>query len=113
MPRKQAIKQLPDEMKKELDRKLLENDFDTFERLSEWTKAQGYFVCSSTLHRHKQKLIGSNVLLDWARNIQEPGKMTEAELAREYALLCAITPRITERKKQVEIEIAARWFSPS
>lgn len=56
MPSPSKVALLPDEIRRELDARLVAGAFAGFDALSEWLETQGYELSKSTLHRHGQKL---------------------------------------------------------
>lgn len=57
MPRrKKILLDLPDEVREELDRRLIENHFSGYVELSEWLDGLGYSISKSTAHKYGQEL---------------------------------------------------------
>jgi len=110
MPARSPIKRMPVELRQELNRKILQDDFETLDTLSEWTKEKGFPVSSSTLHRHKQKLVGSTALPESHEIPQDPAQMTHAALAEEYAALMVTIHQVNARQLALESEIVKRHF---
>lgn len=52
MPPRSAILQLPDEVRAELDQKLIQRGFAGYVELSEWLKSQGYEISKSAVHNY-------------------------------------------------------------
>ncbi len=50
------IDRLPKEIRKQLDKKLVENGFRNYVPLAEWLSGQGYEIRKSAVHSHGQKL---------------------------------------------------------
>lgn len=54
MPLRPAIRNLGEEVRRELDRRLLAGGFAGYEALAEWLHGQGYDISKSALHRYGQ-----------------------------------------------------------
>jgi len=52
MPPRSAILQLPDQVRAELDQKLIQRGFAGYVELSDWLKAQGYEISKSAVHNY-------------------------------------------------------------
>ena len=52
MPRRSKVAGLPDEVREELDRRLIEGAFSGYVALAEWLKGQGYDISHAAVHRH-------------------------------------------------------------
>lgn len=65
MARPQTVNQLPDPIKKELNKKLTESSFSGYVQLTEWLNSLGYPVSKSSLHRYAERrlslIAGSDV----------------------------------------------------
>jgi hypothetical protein len=55
MPPRPSITQLPEDVRAELDRRLLSNSFSGYVALAEWLAEQGYTISKSALHRYGQQ----------------------------------------------------------
>lgn len=55
MPARSAISLLPEDIRRELDKKLLQNAFSSYTELASWLREQGFEISRSTLHRYGQK----------------------------------------------------------
>ncbi len=56
MPARSAIVQLPDAIKAELTRRLVNNGFSDYEQLADWLSGQGYPIGKSSVHRYGQAM---------------------------------------------------------
>lgn len=56
MPASSKIKLLPDEIRAELNRRLVKRAFADYETLAAWLAEQGFQIGKSTVHRYGQKL---------------------------------------------------------
>lgn len=56
MPARSAVGQLPDEIRDELNRRLVENGFGSYAILADWLRGLGYQISKSALHRHGSAL---------------------------------------------------------
>mgnify|MGYP001354329864 CR=1 FL=1 len=75
MPQRSKILTLPDNVKTDLNKKLIEGGFAGYEALSEWLSAQGYEISKSALHRYgsefEQRLGAIRVATEQARAVVE------------------------------------------
>lgn len=55
MPRRSSILDLPDDLKAELDRRLVSAGFAGYEKLEEWLKSQGHPRGKSSIHRYGEQ----------------------------------------------------------
>ncbi|MGL5944228.1 MAG: DUF3486 family protein [Waterburya sp.] len=55
MPQRNSVYYLPDNLKKELDKKLVENHFSGYVELERWLSLEGYEVSKSSIHRYGAK----------------------------------------------------------
>lgn len=55
MPPRDAISQLPDEVREQLEARLIKGGFAGYAELSAWLEEQGYAISKSALHRFGQK----------------------------------------------------------
>jgi len=78
---------LPDSIKKELDKRLIDGGFAGYEALSEWLSEKGYEISKSALHRYgtefEQRLAALKIATEQARAVvdavgDEEGSMNEA-----------------------------------
>jgi len=56
MPQRSAVTQLPDEVREDLDRRLIKSGFANYQGLADWLIEQGYEISKSSIHRHGQQL---------------------------------------------------------
>ena len=56
MAKRSTIDQLPEAVRHEFERKLVENGFADYQALSEWLQQQGYEISRSAAHRYGQKV---------------------------------------------------------
>lgn len=56
MPARSAVGQLPEEIRDELNRRLVESGFSGYSDLAAWLRDQGYQVSKSAVHRHGSEL---------------------------------------------------------
>lgn len=89
MPKRSKILELPEDIKTDLDRKLIANGFGGYVALAEWLQEQGYAISKSSVHSYGQKFeerLGAlKVATQQARAIVESapdqeGAMSEALL---------------------------------
>ncbi len=87
MPQRLKVLSLPEDIKKELDKKLIDGGFSGYEALSSWLSEKGYEISKSALHRYgiefEQRLAALKVATEQARAIvdavgDEEGSMNEA-----------------------------------
>jgi len=55
MPQRPAVTQLPEKIRKELNRRLEANGFSDYQGLSDWLAEQGYGISKSAIHRYGQQ----------------------------------------------------------
>lgn len=56
MGKRSPLVQLPEDISKELDRRIRACGFGEYEKHSEWLKNQGYEISKSAVHRYGKKL---------------------------------------------------------
>ncbi len=87
MPQRLKVLSLPEDIKKELDKKLIDGGFSGYEALSSWLSEKGYEISKSALHRYgiefEQRLAALKVATEQARAVveasgDEEGSMNEA-----------------------------------
>lgn len=75
MPPRNAIERLPEELKAELDRRLVASGFGGYVALSEWLGEQGYQIGKSSIHKYgsafEKKLGALKIASEQARAIAE------------------------------------------
>jgi len=75
MPPRSAIERLPEELKAELDRRLVASGFGGYVALSEWLAAQGYQIGKSSIHKYgtafEKKLGALRIASEQAKAIAE------------------------------------------
>jgi|GEM_PF-6052255 len=55
MARPQTVNQLPDSIKKKLNKKLTESSFSGYAQITEWLNSLGYPVSKSSVHRYAER----------------------------------------------------------
>lgn len=55
MPPRDAVSQLPEELRAQIDARLIKGGFSGYEELSAWLQEQGCAISKSALHRYGQK----------------------------------------------------------
>lgn len=56
MPARSSVSQLPDEVREELNRRLVASNFSDYEGLALWLREQGFQISKSAIHRHGSAL---------------------------------------------------------
>ena len=56
MAQRSTIEKLPEAVRHEFERKLVENGFSDYQAIAEWLQAQGYEISRSAAHRYGQKV---------------------------------------------------------
>lgn len=56
MPQRSAVSQLPEAVREELNRRLVENSFSGYEEIARWLQEIGYQISKSAVHRHGSQL---------------------------------------------------------
>jgi len=103
MPPRSKVKSLPESVRKDLDRKLVENGFQDYEDLSAWLMEQGYDISKSSIHRYGK---GFEDRLEALRIATAQAKEIVAATGDdEGALGDALTSLIQEKAFQVLTEM--------
>jgi hypothetical protein len=55
MPPRDAVSQLPEELRAQIDSRLIKGGFSGYEELAAWLQEQGFAISKSALHRYGQK----------------------------------------------------------
>ena len=55
MPQRSAVSLLPNDVKEELNRRLIAGGFSGYQELTDWLDEQGFSISRSSLHRYGQK----------------------------------------------------------
>lgn len=73
MPARSAIEQLPEEIKKELEQRLIRGGFAGYQALAEWLQSKGFEISKSAVHRYgkgfEERLKALKVATDQAKAI--------------------------------------------
>lgn len=56
MAKRSTVEQLPESIRHEFERKLVENGFSDYTTIAEWLQEQGYEISRSAAHRYGQKV---------------------------------------------------------
>ena len=56
MAQRSSIEKLPEAVRHEFERKLVENGFSDYQAIAEWLQDQGYEISRSAAHRYGQKV---------------------------------------------------------
>lgn len=84
MPQRSAVSQLPEDVRKQLEQRLLKGGFADYEGLSEWLAEQGYEISRSAVHRYGQRFEGRLQALktatDQAKAIAQASKDDEGDM---------------------------------
>jgi hypothetical protein len=87
MPQRSKVFALPEGIKRELDKRLVNGGFSNYEALSTWLAENGYGISKSSLHRYgtefEQRLVALKIATEQARAVveaagDEEGNMNEA-----------------------------------
>lgn len=75
MPQRSKVLALPDDVKADLDKRLISGGFADYVALSEWLKGQGYEISKSSIHRYasdfEARLSAIKIATDQAQAIAE------------------------------------------
>lgn len=75
MPSRSKITQLPDDIKRELDRRLIGGNFSDYRALAEWLRDQGFEISRAAIHRYGQafedRLAAIKIASEQARAVSE------------------------------------------
>jgi len=89
MAQRSAVAQLPDEVREELERRLLRSSFSGYEDLASWLQEAGFEISKSSVHRYgqqfEQRMAALKVATDQAKTLaaeadDDEGAMNEALL---------------------------------
>lgn len=94
MPQISVVYTLPDEVKKELDKKLVENHFSGYLELEKWLRGEGYEISKSSIHRYGSKF---KQQLEAIRIATEQAKVIAAESDDENDMADALS-RLAQQK---------------
>lgn len=78
MPKRSAVLGLPEAVREDLNRRLVDGGFGGYEALAEWLQGQGYQISRSAVHRYGQALAS-----EYESAMADVKKATE--LAKAYA----------------------------
>jgi hypothetical protein len=85
MPPRSAILSLPEQVRAELDRKLIQGGFQDYRGLSAWLSEQGYEIGKSTVHSYgskfEQKLAALKLATDQAKAYSDTAGDDQAALS--------------------------------
>ena len=91
MPQRNSVYYLPEEVKQELDRLLIENHFTDYRGLEHWLKNQGFTISKSSIHRYgvkfQSQLDGIKIAAEQAKAIAEACGDDEAMMAEALTSL--------------------------
>ena len=91
MPKRSAIYELPDEVRKELEKRLITGGFSKFQELSEWLAEEGFEISKSSIHRYGQKfddrLSAIKIATEQAQAIAESSKDDEGAMSEALTRL--------------------------
>jgi hypothetical protein len=89
------VELLPDEVRKDLEQRLIAGSFSDYEQLADWLKDQGFAISKSSLHRwgstFEEKCAGMKIATEQARAI------VEASPDKEGAMGMALTRLVQEK----------------
>ncbi|MBW4648926.1 MAG: DUF3486 family protein [Kastovskya adunca ATA6-11-RM4] len=95
MPRRSTILQLPEEIRLDLDRRLISGGFSNYQGLAEWLNERGFSISKSAIHRYGKEF---QEQLDSLKIVTEQAKaITETVGDDENDLADALT-RLTQQK---------------
>lgn len=84
MPQRSAVSQLPEDMRKKLEQRLIKGGFAGYEDLSGWLAEQGFEISKSALHRYGQqfenRLQALKTATDQAKAIAQASKDDEGDM---------------------------------
>jgi len=117
MPVKSSVKRLPPDLQWELDRKIIEGDFQSTPDLSRWLELRGYAVPKTTLHRHKRQLekaarvdkVNGVIIKDIYRISTAQFEWESFHLTERMAAMAKALAAMAKRKKIVEEHLFSRY----
>lgn len=110
MPQRSKVLTLPDDVKLQLDRKLVAGGFADYVALSDWLKEQGFEISKSSLHRYgtefEQRLSAIKIATEQARAVVEiagddRGDMNEALIALVQEKAFHVLVKLDEDEKNL------------
>lgn len=109
MPQRSAVEQLPDDVRTQLNSRLIDAGFANYEQLAEWLGEQGYQISKSAVHRYgqrfEQRLSALKVATEQAR------ALTEAAPDDEGAMSDALIRLVQEKLFSILIDLDVESIS--
>jgi hypothetical protein len=92
MPQRSKVLTLPDEIKRELDKRLVANSFRDYAALAEWLKENGFEISRSSVQRYGQefeeRLAAIKIATDQAQAIAEAAGDDQGAMSDALVRLC-------------------------
>lgn len=102
MPQVSAVYTLPEDVKKELDKKLVDNHFSGYLDLEKWLRGQGFEISKSSIHRYGSKF---KQQLEGIRIATEQAKIIVAESDDENDMADALSRMAQEKLFKVLVDM--------
>ena len=106
MPQRSAVSQLPDDVRSELEQRLVHAGFAGYEALADWLAEQGFEISKSSIHRYgqqfEQRLSALKFATDQAKAIAEASEDDEG--AMNEALIRLVQQQIFSLLMEVDHE---------
>ncbi len=103
MPKRSSVDMLPEEIRAELNRRLISGGFSGYEALAEWLGEQGWEFSKSSVHRYGQKLEKRLAAIRIAT--EEARAITEAAKDDEGVMNDALIRLVQEKTFQALVEM--------
>ena len=111
MSERKSIVRLPAELRQQLEKKLIDEDYTSLADLSDWLDEEGYPVTTANIGRYKLKLCDGIHLTDWLDRRKPPDSMRLTLLQQELGIITAVLARLVDRDKAVKREIKKRMVN--
>lgn len=105
MSERKTILRLPPDIRKELESKLINEDYTSLAELSEWLEEEGHSVTISNINRYKLRLCDGIHITDWLDKRPPTDRMRLTALQQEQGIITTVLDRLAEREKSVRREI--------
>lgn len=109
MRRYNQVKKLPPDLLKELNRRILEEDYRTIGELLTWCEAQGYSLGQAPFYRYVKRLKNDvSIKTVLVRKREDPEAMGEARILQEIGEISLHGRAIKARKQRLFEELERR-----
>lgn len=95
MPRRSAITELPNNIKDELDERLVSGGFARYQDLAEWLAGEGYEISRSAIHRYGHKF---KFRLEAMKHVTEQSRIIAEHIGDDANLVGDALTRLIQEK---------------